>query len=126
MSTKKVAVPEVNFEVLKKAITKAENNQKRISATLKRSGVFDRDSSIENALRQIEKVQQINAAVWGEGFEEERGKTLAFMWECVGRIQDSKAPTVEPENAESWTGADREAYENAVFITLEEAEREGI
>ena len=121
MSTKKVAVPEVNFEVLKKAITKAENNQNRIAATIKRSGVFDSDSSIENALRQIEKVQKINADVWGEGFEEERDKTLAFMWECVGRIQDSKAPT-----AESWNGADRGAYENTIFITLEEAEREGI
>jgi len=126
MSTKKVAVPEVTFDVLKKFIRRAETNQKSISAFLKKSGSFDKEYLMHLALRQIEKVQKINADVWGEGFEEERDKTLAFMWECVGRIQDSKAPTVEPENAESWNGADREAYENAVFITLEEAEREGI
>ena len=118
--------PVVSFEVLSKAIRKAENNQKRISASLRRTGVFDRDRAIENALNQIEKLQKVSAKAWGDGFELERQRTLEFMWALVGKMQTSKAPQVELENAESWSGADREAYEKAVFVTLEEAEREGV
>ena len=120
-----VEVPVVSFDILNKAIRKAENNQKRISATVKRTGSFDQEEALRNALNQIEKVQKINPAVWGDGFELEQERTLAFMWELIGRIQTSKAPMVERENAESWTREDREAYDNAIFVTLEEAEREG-
>jgi len=118
--------PVVTFEPIQRYLRHAQTNQKKIAATIKRTGRFDREDSIRKALNQIERLQKIEASVWGPGFEEERQSALGHMWMLVGRIQDSKAPTVEPENADSWNGADREAYENAVFITLEEAEREGI
>ena len=126
MSKQQYDLNQLTFDPVRKFVKRSTTLQREIATDLKKTGVFDRDRYLTRALGYVEKLQKINADVWGEGFEEERQKALVWMWEMFERIQKSKAPSVEMERAESWTKADREAYENAVFITLEEAEREGV
>ena len=126
MSKPEYDLNDLTFSEVRKFARRSTTLQKEISTDLKKTGVFDRDRYLTRALGYVEKLQKINADVWGDGFEEERQQALVWMWEMFDRIQKSKAPAVEAERAGSWTKADREAYETATFITLEEAEREGI
>ena len=133
MSKVKYDLSQLNFTPVKRLARYSTTLQKEIATDLKKTGVFDQNHYRERAEGYIKELMSANAGIWGDGFEEERQLALVWMWEMYERIQNSKAPSVEAERAESWKkqgveggGADREAYESATFITLEEAEREGI